>query len=65
MKLKKWLWLIALLSGVAVVLLILDLLNHGMVWQLWKVLQSENTSTLPNEKRTVGETYKADVTFLS
>lgn len=47
------------------VLLALDLLNQGLVWRWWHSLQSENTSTLPQEQRTIGETHKTDVTFLS
>ncbi|MFZ4814164.1 MAG: hypothetical protein ACOYL5_06500 [Phototrophicaceae bacterium] len=45
--------------------LVLDLIYHGAVWRALQALRASNTSTLPNETRTVGERHRADLTFLS
>ncbi len=46
-------------------LLLLDLMNRGLVWKALRALRGENTSSLPGEDRTVGETHRTGVTFLS
>jgi hypothetical protein len=46
-------------------LLVLDLMNRGLVWRTLRELRSANTGSLPGEDRTVGETHRAEVTFLS
>lgn len=54
------------LTLIFVVLLVLDLINQGLVWRALQSLRSQNNSTLPDEKRTVGdETYRTDIHFLS
>lgn len=59
----------AVFLGVAllfVLLLVLDLVNRGLVWRFLQSLRSENTSTLPDEQRTVGgDGYRTDVNFLT
>lgn len=47
------------------VLLILDLINRGLVWRMLQALKSENTGSLPGEERTVGDSQRTDVTFIS
>lgn len=57
-----------MLLGVVVVfgvLLALDLRFKGLVWRGLQQLKSPNTSSLPNEKRTIGNTHRTDITFLS
>lgn len=47
-------------------LLVLDLINRGLVWRALQSLRSQNNSTLPNERRTIGDdSYQTDVNFLS
>lgn len=57
-------WILGLV-GVLAVLLALDLFFHGAVWRFLQSFKSETTSTLPDEKRTVGKSHKTEVTFLS
>ncbi|MEO0561984.1 MAG: hypothetical protein AAF125_07720 [Chloroflexota bacterium] len=54
-----------LVGATLVVLLVLDLVNRGLVWRALRALRSENTASLPGEDRTVGDTHRTDVTFLS
>ena len=51
---------------VFMVLLVLDLMNRGLVWQTINGLRSANNGSLPNEQRTIGdETNQARLDFLA
>lgn len=58
---------VLMIGVVAVILLVLDLLNRGLIWQALQSLRSSNNSTLPDEQRTIGNqaSYQTEITFLS